>query len=617
MGNNKNEAILKRIKASMQDYYSDRGIEKPSNFHIGKAFGYTIISEIIKPLNGLEDDIIEEGFVDGKNDLGIDFIFKDMQNKFHIYQFKYKSSNKKATHEEIAAIKDLHNRLKNEEYVCENANAGLRDILDEFNPDRDKVSYNFFCSSGFEENLIDLDNEEYNDSFSINYYGIDRIREEFKRVYSLDNTPPRVEIDIQHISTGAPAYLDTSDLFMDSKYESAVFIVKGSTIKNLYSEHKDSLFTYNIRGFLGKNNVNKKIEETILKNPDLFFYLNNGISAICTNFEFIGEESSKHKKLICKDFQIINGAQTVSTISRIRRAKEENLSKVQVLLRLTKTGSNSLRTAKKGLTRKIIEANNSQTVIKDSDFRSNDYIQFFIESELNSQKMIGLKPHKEIVYMRKRKLINKKTSEKYYLSMDVLVKLLCTYRIGAVVAQMNVKKLYDDDINDGLYWKIFGEGDDSESVETYSPEKMKEVIALVNMYIYLEDYLKVRQKEKEKGTLQYQALQSKWYFVRAISEVIKYNNSLGREKNIMNDFIKWKPGFKDQFDRLLLDVTQIIHEVLHDAYNNHKENENSINSGKQISKAFNYRNWLRSKIAEERIINKIEFKIEYGDFQLI
>lgn len=57
----------------------------------------------------------------------------------------------------------------------------------------------------------------------------------------------------------------------------------------LHQQHGRGLYERNIRYFLGgKSSVNRSIKETLESNPENFFYLNNGVTAIC---DFISPKS--------------------------------------------------------------------------------------------------------------------------------------------------------------------------------------------------------------------------------------------------------------------------------------------------------------------------------------
>ena len=90
--------------------------------------------------------------------------------------------------------------------------------------------------------------------------------------------------------------------------------------------------------------------------------------------------------------QIINGAQTVGTL-----AKTKPHDDVCVLFRLTRTGDVNIE---KSINRNIIEYNNTQNLIKLSDFRSNDRVQLWLEMKFKETRNLEVLP--AISYLRKR-----------------------------------------------------------------------------------------------------------------------------------------------------------------------------------------------------------------------
>ncbi len=156
------------------------------------------------------------------------------------------------------------------------------------------------------------------------------------------------------------------------------------------------------------------MKETIDQEPDKFYFYNNGISAICTDLKANFEYGTKDiKEIVCRNFQIINGAQTTTTIGRYK--DDIKLQKVRILLRITQT--EVLKSEKKGLNKKIITFNNSQTIIKDSDFRSNDEIQLFLQKHLENYWYKGISPNKRLQYLPKRIKLISKRKEHLYVSM--------------------------------------------------------------------------------------------------------------------------------------------------------------------------------------------------------
>jgi hypothetical protein len=97
-----------------------------------------------------------------------------------------------------------------------------------------------------------------------------------------------------------------------------------------------------------------------------------------------------------ENFQIINGAQTIGAL----KSAKDLSSETEVLLRITQ--GESVKT-EKGFNADVIRFNNTQNIIKSSDFRSNDPVQLWLEKRFNDLRPRGAQ-QKRIVYVRKRSL---------------------------------------------------------------------------------------------------------------------------------------------------------------------------------------------------------------------
>jgi hypothetical protein len=71
--------------------------------------------------------------------------------------------------------------------------------------------------------------------------------------------------------------------------------------------------------------------ETIDNEPNLFLFYNNGVTVLCTHFNTYSENTNE--KITLKNFSIINGAQTTSTLGEYLKEAliEENLEKIEKL----------------------------------------------------------------------------------------------------------------------------------------------------------------------------------------------------------------------------------------------------------------------------------------------
>ena len=119
-----------------------------------------------------------------------------------------------------------------------------------------------------------------------------------------------------------------------------------------------SLFRKNVRQSLGNNKVNKGIAHTIRKNPEDFFFLHNGITAICSHMAI------HDNVLSVKDLNVVNGCQSLSTIfSCSESAKKAN--NAYVMFRFYEIADTDRADS-------ISTSTNSQSTVKARDLRSND-----------------------------------------------------------------------------------------------------------------------------------------------------------------------------------------------------------------------------------------------------
>jgi AIPR protein len=72
---------------------------------------------------------------------------------------------------------------------------------------------------------------------------------------------------------------------VDSPHPAIYGRVDGQQISTWWANHHTRLFTKNLRGVLGDTDVNNEIRDTIDKNPDLFWYFNNGITIVAKRFQ--------------------------------------------------------------------------------------------------------------------------------------------------------------------------------------------------------------------------------------------------------------------------------------------------------------------------------------------
>lgn len=203
-----------------------------------------------------------------------------------------------------------------------------------------------------------------------------------------------------------------ANLGKSSSYDSYMAIVPGQFLADIYLKHGSRLLEGNVRAFLSiKNKVNKKIRETITgKAPENFFTYNNGIAVVAHSITMSDDNS---RIVSFDDFQIINGGQTTASLASAIIKKEagpENFSKIYVPMKLTVLNVDSDMTEEEEagynqITQQISRSANSQTLVSDADFFSNDPFHVIME-QLSLKHLappIGASPHQTVWYYERSK----------------------------------------------------------------------------------------------------------------------------------------------------------------------------------------------------------------------
>lgn len=296
------------------------------------------------------------------HDLGVDLFFEDEASSHLVLcQCKYQSFDKLVDEKEVNDFFHRHASLLDRAWVQKHGSSTAAAALEDYG-ERIKAGYTasyYFISTGkASDRVVQLAERVTADyakkglPVTCELLDFTRLKDYYHRSLSIEHSiPGHVEMD-----------LPKGQFFVkESPHRTVVAVVKGNSLQNLSKQYRQALYAFNIRGYLGNRGINQAISDTAANDPEHFFYFNNGVSAVCTDFELSGNH------LVATNFQIINGAQTVSSL-----AKQAPNPSIEVLFRLTTT--ESVKT-EKGLNRKIIQYNNSQNAVKISDFRSNDAVQ--------------------------------------------------------------------------------------------------------------------------------------------------------------------------------------------------------------------------------------------------
>lgn len=172
-----------------------------------------------------------------------------------------------------------------------------------------------------------------------------------------------------------------------------------------------SLLFDNVRGFLGETKYNINIIDTLKNEATKFFMYNNGLTITAENIEATEINGKTKMKLVIKNFQVVNGGQTLRTIHNFNSMSSDNLNKYltncEILIRVFKTSSDNT------LTNKIAEYTNSQNSISMTDLKALSYEQILIENILNENNIIYARKNGDVGISKEKTYIHKISMEKF------------------------------------------------------------------------------------------------------------------------------------------------------------------------------------------------------------
>ena len=255
------------------------------------------------------------------------------------------------------------------------------DLIDLLRLERDKIRkyrFHLFTDADVSDSLRNVDSLEIGGiPAECQIWDIDRLF----RVCCSDLGRQNIEIDFRDYTPNGIPCLAASDA-STAEYNSYLCIIPGEALADIYDKYGSQLLEGNVRSFLStKVAVNKKIRETILKCPSMFFAYNNGVSATAMDVHV-----ENGYIISARDFQIINGGQTTASLSNTRHKDKADLDKIFVQMKLTEIDESDMDKSTE-LVRNISRSSNSQNKVTDADFFSTH--PFHIRMEQHSRRIFA------------------------------------------------------------------------------------------------------------------------------------------------------------------------------------------------------------------------------------
>lgn len=393
----------------------------------------------------IDADDLDTALIDGSNDLGADLIHRD-DGRVYIYQSKYKKS---VTREEVETFQRVLERLRSKNFK---KNKQLLDQLGDIDWDTDTFILKFICLGKIENAALqqtDLpvvyppEPADLPERVTIEYLDEARLDEELRTAQSSTAGIPGEITLVAHGKRNSRSQIIELPF---TEFPSVVLVVSAKEIVAMYRRAKNTLFTLNIRNYIGSTATNSNIIKTALEQPKSLYYFNNGISCLARSLEVSHSEGS----VTTTGIQVINGAQTVRALHRA--AGQGTLSdEAFVLVRITEVSQGYGGENKFGT--EITKYNNTQNVIKISDFRSNDPVQHDLTRRFSEMKRKA--GAKRVVYAPKRS--DERRAQTIIIRLEDFAKVCYAYLCDPVKFSGSTSFLFEA-AEGGGYCQVFGDG---------------------------------------------------------------------------------------------------------------------------------------------------------------
>ena len=144
-------------------------------------------------------------------------------------------------------------------------------------------------------------------------------------------------------------------------------LVNAAELAELYKQHNKLLFERNIRYYLGTQDVNEAIAQTVKKQPLELFYLNNGLTITCTKVILPLGHEQESTKFTLEGFSVVNGSQTVGSIASVFNDNGAISPDAKLLVTIIELG-----TISDTIGVEITKARNTQNTVRDIYFAALD-----------------------------------------------------------------------------------------------------------------------------------------------------------------------------------------------------------------------------------------------------
>jgi hypothetical protein len=582
------QANTKKLKAREEFMQYTKDVFKSSLGQDSKRDSFALLKFYVEEIHNkcstpIDEEDFNDGYVDNANDLGIDFIHRD-DGQVLVIQTKFRGKTVPEKPTEILHFQNIFNRLLLGQMQPNKKLAGILSSID-FDTDEFKllfITFGALSGQAREQTTAGISypksHSGLDDRCSWEYYDEQALDEALRNARSISAGNGSSEFEL--VAAGKKSDRITPIVVTEGKHRCCILVVVATKLVDLLNKDKDRLFNLNIRNYIGNTRTNKKIVETAFQTPSEFFFFNNGVSCVATSMTVEGD------RVHTRGLQVVNGAQTLKALHRAAskfKAGEPIWpeTKPLVLVRITEVGESYGSSGR--FREDITRFNNTQNVIKQSDFRSNDPIQVDLERKFKLLHRFG----RIVQYTPKR--TDRKLPQSDVIRLEEFAKVSFAFLRDPVSFSGSTSFLFDES-DKGGYIQVFGDG---KEIYSAMPEgRFKLLAAVWWMAQAFADRLKFDKLDSSLSSEKRNALERKWtllflariYLERRYGD--KYVEILGRSASG-----EWILGEKPEgvwFEKLYETCKQALQWMYVDAAS---------------KPGFVHRNWMRSESTVKALEN--------------
>ena len=356
---------MNHVIESKIDQFVDQAQANDQEISKDRAFSYMLVSLFVDEETTFYD--IASCVTDGKDDGGIDFIVFDDSEEGRLILGQAKMTESMDINTIYAELDKMSSTLN----AFENGgNTGkfnpalrkvLRDGLDRLADDSPHNIEFYICTTAAvdaDKLLAKLDSSARTlTSDTVSIFSEKELLDEINKDWETSNTVPEFKFHMDE-SNNSLGY-SVGDL------RGAMVNLSSRSIVELYERFANQgLFDLNIRRYIRSKAVDSGIKRTLDKNRDRFWFLNNGLTIVCSDYSISGDIMTIY------DFSIVNGGQTTYLIGNYSGS---NTDEFFVPCKVVCDSSLKDTPEDRSLSffSEIAQATNSQKQIKPRDLKSN------------------------------------------------------------------------------------------------------------------------------------------------------------------------------------------------------------------------------------------------------